>query len=574
MAAPHAAHPDLPAAPRMPTMPLAEVRAGMEATVLTVFEGGRVEEFQAEIVGVMDGFLGPKQDLILARLKGERVQYTGVAAGMSGSPVYIGGRLVGALSYRIGTFLKEPIAGITPIEYMLAIKEGQAYASTAGPGGAQADAVLEPGISLEPIETPVIAAGVPAEAIHVFGPQLEKFGLGRLVPGAAAAAGASAPVAAPLMAGQPVAAQLVSGDISVAATGTVTLVEGNKVFAFGHPALLTGETQFPMARAEIYLTLPSLQASTKLSRVLDTIGTFRQSRLPGITGEIGSKPSLVHVEVRVAPSGSAPAAFHYEIFEHRDLTPALVGLVTMSSLLNTPWSADEMTMSLSARIGLVGHPDVALNDLYTGAGSQPAATALARDVQELFGAVYQNQFEKAVVRSVNLEVSAVENNRLSVVDSIYPSRTRVEPGDEVTFKVLIRPYRGTPYTRGFTYRVPQGMPSGTLAVYIGGANLLGVAERPVLARQVSQADDLDQIIGLINRLRTSNRLYLKITRRQAGAIVQSEVLPSLPPSVFSTLGFKQGAGEVTPLVETTVHEESILLDDILVGGAAVPLRIR
>ncbi len=563
------------AATRPETMPLSEVQPGMVATVQTVFDGDGVEEFEAEIVGVMEGFLGPAQSLILARLKGERVQFTGVAAGMSGSPVYIGGRLVGALSYRIGEFMKEPIAGITPIEYMLAMDghpHGSLPAARAGRPGSESSAVPR----LEPIETPLVAAGVAPAVLDAFAGDLARFGLGHPVSGAAGG-GSTAPGGHPhpLVAGQAVAAQLVTGDLSLAVTGTVTLVDGDRVFAFGHPSLVTGSTQFPMARAEIYLTLPSLRASTKMSRVLETIGTFEQSRLPGITGQIGPRPRMIPVTLKTSAQNGPPRAFHYEILQHRELAPVLVAVVSASSLLNVPWAADEMTLAMTARVSVEGHPDMVFSSLYAGfAPDQPAAVTLARDVQDLCGLIFGNRFLDPDVRAVEVEVSTVERGRLSFVEAVYPSRTVVEAGDEVEIRVLIRPYRGDGYSRRFIYRVPEGTPPGPVVAYVGGGNVLSAAERPVVARQAVQAEDLGQLIGVVNRLRANDRLYLKIARRQSGAVVQSEVLPALPPSVLSTIIHNQGRGEVALLQETTLHEDSIPLEEILVGGAAIFLRIR
>jgi len=575
--------------PVAPTMPLAEVRPGMEATVRTVFEGGVVEEFGAEIVGVMDNFLGPGQDLILARLKGQKVEQTGVAGGMSGSPVYVGGRLLGALSYRVGVFLKEPIAGITPIEYMLRVGEspGPPAARRSDESARKASGSPAGGAGgFEPIETPLVAVGVPAPVLEMYASELTRLGLGGLGPGGGllAPAGGAAPSNGPapallrLAPGDAVAAQLVTGDISLAGTGTVTLVSGDRVYAFGHPAFLSGATQLPTARAEIYLTLSSLQASNKMSRVLDTIGTFTQSRLPALTGVIGPKPKMIPVTVKISrPSetDAAPRRFGYDVVAHRELTPMLVGLVAAASLMNTASFSDEMTISLSGRVGLEGHEDLILNDVYTGfTAAQSAAASMARDVQDLVGAMIQNRFEEPRITSVDLDLASVEKGALSVVEGVYPTRSDLQPGEEVELRVLIRPYRGGTYTRRFHYRIPEGTPPGPMAVYVGGANLISAVERVVLARQASQADDLDQIISLLNRLRTSDKLYLKVTRRHGGAIVQNEVLPALPPSVLSTLSSNRGTGEVTPLAETTIHEQEIPLGQILVGGTVVPLHIR
>ncbi len=555
-------------------MPLVEVQPGMLAVVQTVFEGGRVEEFTAEIVGVMEDFLGPDQSLILARLKGERVEFTGVAAGMSGSPVYIDGRLAGALSYKLGSFLKEPIAGITPIEYMLDLSRAGNLEAGEVSGALSSPAVQDLPL-LEPIETPLVVAGVPAPVLEAFGPQLERLGLGSMMPGSSGASSVPPGSSPPLEPGQSVAALLVRGDSTLAMTGTVTHVDGDRVLAFGHPALLAGPTQFPMARAEIHLTLPSLMASAKMSRVLDTVGTFEQSRLPGITGVIGPTPDLIPVNVKIAAAESGTRSFSYEVLPHLDLTPVLLGMVTASSLVNTTWYADQMTVALAGRIGLEGHPDVVLNDIYTGfSAGQSAGIALAQDVQGLFGVIFQNRFEIPTVKSIDLEVSTVEKARLTFVEGVYPSRTLLAPGEEVTFRVLLRPFRGASYTRTFTYRIPDRAPSGLLMADVGGATLIANNEGGILARRARQAGDLDQLISIVNNLRTNDRLYLKVRRRHSGAVVQSEVLPALPPSVFSTIRSGRETGEVTPLAETTIYEESFPLGQIVVGGANVVLRIR
>jgi hypothetical protein len=560
------------AAPRVELMPLSEVRPGMVGVVRTVFQGGRLEEFQAEIIGVMDDYLGPGQDLILARLKGEKVEFTGVAAGMSGSPLYIDGRLVGALAYRLGAFLKEPIAGITPIQYMLDVGTADARASRPSPLPSR---VSSGPAEFEPIDTPLVAAGIPAWLLQELAPDLDRIGLGGAVAGGAASSSTGVEAGGTLLPGEPVAAQLVRGDISYAATGTVTHVDGDRVYAFGHPSFIHGAADFPMARAEIYLTLPSMQASTKLSRVGKTVGTFRQSRLPGIAGVLGEGPRMIPVSLEVTAAGGSARTFHYEVVDYREFTPTLLGLVTAASLVNTPWSSDEMTVALAGRISMKGHDDVQVNDLYTGfSAAQSAALSLARDVQGLFAAVYQNRFEEPQVESVELKLSSVEQGNLGIVEAVYPTRTEVEPGETVEFRVLIRPYRGSPYTRRLSYRVPEGTPAGNLAAYIGGAGLLSSVERNVLSRQVTQADGLGQLISVINRLRTNNNLYMKITRRHAGAVVQNEILQGLPPSVYATLGGNRGAGEVTPLTETTMHEEAVPLEHIVVGGLAVPLRVR
>ena len=572
------------AEPAIRVMPLEEVRPGMRGVVRTVFEGSGVEEFEAEILGVMANFLGPHQDLILARLRGEKVEFTGVAAGMSGSPVYVDGRLVGAVAYRImSEFMKEPIAGITPIEYMLEMEPRltatSAHGSASGlpleGAGVSPGAPIVPRIhSFAPIDTPVVVSGVSPEVLDVFDEDLRVTGLG---PVQAGGSGPASPVGGPgkgLSPGEPVAMQLVRGDLGVAATGTVTHVESDRVWAFGHFGLTVGALDIPMARAHIHLTLPSLQASVKLSSILDTVGTFTQSRLPGIAGVLGPVPEMIPVAVTWDASGTTRIR-NYELAAHREFTPILIGIVTLSTLARTPGFAGEMTMSLQGRIRLEGHPDVLINDLHVGfSQDQSAAVSVARQMQGLFGAVFANRFEAPKVEAVDVSVSSVEEGKVAFVEGVYPTSTVLRPGEETEFRVVIRPYRGESHVLTLRYRVPPGTPPGPLLAYVGAADELEKLERNMFARQVAQADNLDQIIALINRLRTSDAIYMKISQRRTGAVVQNEVLPALPPSVLTTMGSNRGAGEFTPIPDTTLAEERFPIEQILIGGTIVRLEVR
>jgi hypothetical protein len=587
---------DAPTAP--PILPLDQVHAGMRAVVRTVLRGDEIQELPAEVLGVMEKSLGPGQSLILLRINGETATYTGVAAGMSGSPVYVDGRLIGALSYRLGQFTKEAIAGVTPIQYMLDLArtplatseqradlEPSSRAAQASisepiplvlPGGADSIGESSAGgdAAMVPIETPLVVTGVPTEILQHF---LQPFrALGAVV---VAGAGGIAPAGSashdhPLRPGDAVAAQLVSGDLSVAATGTVTWVDGDKVLAFGHPFLVSGAAGFPMARAEIYLTLASLSSSTKLARITDTIGTWDQIRLPGISGVTSRVPRMIPLTVTVKSPGGT-ATYRYEVASHRDWSPNLVAVSVAGSLVNTPAFTDESTLSVSGRFHLEGHPDVILQDLYTGLGpTSSAAIAVASDIQGIFGAVFQNRFEAPRVTSIDLTAEGVEQSKVTFVEGVWPSKTEVKPGDEVQYHVRLRSYRGETVSRTFTFQVPETTPRGDLQVFIGGAGFLVSAERQMLSRQITGADDLDQIIGIVNRLRTSDALYAKVVRRLPGAVVQSEILPALPPSVLTTLRSNRGLGEVAPLTESTVWESKIPVPSIITGGTALTLKVR
>lgn len=551
----------------------------MKAVVRTVIEGSAIEELPAEILGVMENALGPGQSLILVRLEGDRAEFTGVAAGMSGSPVYVDGRLVGALAYRLGRFTKEPIAGITPIQYMLDLTRSGAVA--AGPLTAASGPEIPltfpvaagEGAVLRPIETPLVVSGLHPALFAHFAPAFSERGLA-----ATAGAGGAVPDGStsgePIRPGDPIAAQLVSGDMSIAATGTVTHVDGDRVYAFGHPFLLNGPADFPMARAEILTTLASIDGSSKLSRILETVGAWEQIRLPGIAGTTARTPDVIPMTVRVQTPGGA-ATYSYGVAQHRDWTPFLSAISLAASLMNTPAHTNESTIAVTGRIELEGHEDVELENLYSAmGGSIPAAAASATDVQAIFGAIFQNRFEAPVVRSIDIVAEGIEEGRLSFVEGVWPSRTEAIPGEEVEYQVRVRSFRGVIDTLTLVYRVPENAPKGTLRVQVGGGAYLTRAERTLLVRRVRGADSLDQLISIVNHLRRSDRLYGRAVRTLPGAIVQSEVLPALPPSVLTTLRANRGSGEVSVMQEDTVWEASIPVDSIVVGGATLSLKIR
>ncbi len=555
-------------------LPVGEVVPGMKGVALTVLSGSRIEELPVEILAVMENALGPDHHLIIGRLSGERAEFTGVAAGMSGSPVYVDGRLVGALSYRLGIFTKEPIAGITPIEYMLGLGTGKPVVAT-GPShrperGMPVDAVAA-GSALRPIQTPLVVSGLAPSLMEELAPSLE--GLGSLMVAGSAGSG-PAPARGPIRPGDAIAAQLVRGDIGLAVSGTVTYVEGDRVLAFGHGLLQSGYNEFPMARAEVYTTLASEAGSSKFIRVLEPVGSWQDIRLTGSAGVTSRIPEMLPLRVSV-DMPSVDRSFTYEVARHRDWTALLVAIAVAGSLANTPSFSNDSTITVTSRIALEGHDDVVFENLYTGLGrGGSVALATAADTQAIFGAVYQNRFEAPSVRSVEISAEGVEEGRITFVEGVWPSRTEAAPGDEIVYHVRLRSWRGVVETRTFTCEVPEQTPRGPLRVLVGGGNFLASAERGILARQISGAGSLDQIIAVVNGLRRGDALYAKALRPLAGAVVQSEVLPGLPPSILTTLGTNRGAGEVATMTEATLWEASLPTDAVVVGGVVLTLNIR
>src|SRR6184192_4019234 len=298
-----------PAKPSTQFMPLEAVKPGMRGVAYTVFTGIKPQPMEVEVLGVMKGVNGPRQDLILVRLHGA-AEYTGVVAGMSGSPVYVDGKLVGAISYRIGEFSKEPIAGVTPIGEMLEINEldrsqpagnaspeaarGDGVTKTSGPGAA---ANLDsPQPLIKPIETPLVFTGFAAETLRAFAPQFAAAGI---VPVAGVGSVSDDKQPEPLEPGSAVSMSLVEGDVNIAATCTVTYLDADHVLACGHPVLQFGAVHMPMRKAQVVATLASPMNSFKIVNTTETVGAFVQDRHSGILGKFDAKPEMIPVTVSV-----------------------------------------------------------------------------------------------------------------------------------------------------------------------------------------------------------------------------------------------------------------------------------
>src|SRR5271168_1545389 len=306
--------------------PLAEVKRGMRGVAYTVFEGVNPEPMQVEILGILKDALGPGQDMILARLHGDRPEYTGVVAGMSGSPVYIDGRLVGALSYRIGQFSKEPIAGITPIEYMLQVRDED------GGGAAEpemkqtaGEALSQSQAPMQAMETPLMFGGFSQETVARFGDRFRAMGLTPVAGLGGADAKAAQPE--PLVPGSAVSAVLVRGDLSLAGTCTVTYVDPKRLLACGHPITQFGPVDMPMTKAVVLTSLASPLNSFKIINTTETVGAFTEDRASAIMGRFGVQARMIPVEVDVVPPAGAdksvPAqtkTFHFEVLDNRQLT--------------------------------------------------------------------------------------------------------------------------------------------------------------------------------------------------------------------------------------------------------------
>ena len=599
-APPEVAHPPAVTVPKLDPLPfpVADIRPGLRGVARTVFDGAGLEEFEVEFLGVLKNAIGPQQDMILARLHGEKVEFTGVVAGMSGSPVYVDGRIVGAISYRLGAFAKEPIAGITPIADMMRagtssarpriarfeasgnlldwLERGPERASTAAPGvPGRTDAVPAGSFgSFVPIATPLVCAGCDASVLDHYAPAFQAFGLHPSSGGGGGAAPDTPPDPSPLRPGEAVGAELASGDLSLAAIGTLTHVDGDKVYAFGHPMAGLGPIEVPMTRADVVVTLASAMGSFKLANTTTPVGAIVEDRLTAIVGEVGKTAAVLPMKVRVTSAGGE-REFKYDVVRDRTWTPVIAALTTANSMVRSTEFDAAATVAIKSRIVLDGHPEVHYEDLYSGTSpSQPVHIQAANDVGSLIGLLCNNPFEETVVRSAETQIEILPPSQVASLTSVHAARGEVKAGEPFRVSAVLTPFRGRDRIVSFDVTLPEDTPPGDVQIFVGGGSAMDNLDRRVIERQAAQAKDLDDLLRLVGRQRKSHTLFLRVLRRAPSAIVRSEMMPELPLSVFSVFNNPRLSADSSVLMEAPILEIGRDLDLVATGGRRISVKVK
>jgi hypothetical protein len=584
-------------------LPLSDVRPGMKGVGRTVFEGTRIDEFQVEVIGVLEN-VGPKQSIILARLTGGPLANTGVISGMSGSPVLIDGKLLGAVAYGF-PFSKETIAGITPIGEMIAL----ASAPTARPASARlrlpwnaAGGLSAPldqaaligalhrtrgsvlgasvgsalpaaqggGQQLTPLALPLTFSGFDPQtfawAREIFGP----LGFAPVMSGGAGSAAPREPMPA-LAPGGAIGISLVEGDLDMSATGTITHIDQGRVYAFGHPFYNLGPTQFPMRKAYVYSVFPSLYQSWKISvPAEDPVGTMDQDRTTAISGSLGRAPRMIPVEVELSSGRSEDKKFSFRIVEDELFSPVLALVSVASVLQGNERNFGTSSIHVNGTITLSGGRQIRVDDLF--AEEQPAQQAAALVAAPL-SYLMSNDFERVTVEKLHVKVSSLETIQTAVLQRAWLERTGpVRPGSTVPLKLTLRTYRGETRSETIPIKIPESAPPGAYSVLIAdGPALAGLEQREMRQRFVPK--DLDQLVRAINGLRRNNHLYARLLRPDEGAIVGGEYLQALPPSVLSVLGGSSESGAVVPIRTAAVWEYDLPTDYSVSGTRVLTLNV-
>jgi hypothetical protein len=587
-------------------MPLEEVRPGMVGVGRTIFEGTELAEFEVHVLGVLRNILGPKRDLILARLEGGPLAHTGVAQGMSGSPVYIDGRLVGAVSYSLGAFSKEAIAGITPIAEMkdatavprrrmgqapidlpitpdgfvaaMRAAHRQLAPFAASPAdiqviGLPAAAGAQLGTMLRPIATPLVMTGFEPETVDLLTGAFREAGLTPVVGGGAGGqlAAELKRMAGPLREGDAVGVTLVGGDFEMGATGTVTHIDGDRVYAFGHPFFNLGPTAFPMNRAYVYTMLPSLMSSFKISAMGEVIGTMQQDRATAIAGTLGPGPAMIPVRVTLASTRDGETSrrtFSYDVVNDQTFTSLLAYVAMFNTITAYERQFGAATLAIESRTRIKGHTDLTVEDVFTGEmATSGLATALAGPLTMLLG----NDREPVTIEGLDITINASEVPRSVTIERVWLDEIRPRAGRTVPLKILTRSYRGEEKISTIPLEIPANV-SGSLSVLVTDGRQLNAIEQRELRRSM-QPESVAQLIRVLNDTRRNNRIYVRLLAGTPGAVVSGEALPALPPSVLSVFEGDRHGGNFAPLRTATVGEWELGMDSAVSGSRTLTIQV-
>lgn len=580
---------------RLATFPVSEIRRGQVAEGVTRMDGGERVSFKAHILGVLDGVVGPKRQVILARLEGAGLEQTGVIAGMSGSPVYIDGRLVGAVAYSMGQFAKAPIAGITPIAEMT---DATSAGATGAPRTVSAlpldtpltaealrDALLESmpgrsgvsvsssalrGLGMEPSSSPILRPIATPLAMGGFSTPIgswlaETLGAAGFAPVSSGAGDAAAPVAdtGPLQPGDAVGVSLVSGDLSLGATGTVTSVEGTRVLAFGHPFFNLGPVQLPMTRAHVVTVIPSLLNSIKLAQLGEVVGVMDQDRATAIAGTLGVRPRTIPLSVAMRANGGVSRQFAFEVAEDQLFSPLIVFAAVANVLQSYQREVGVSTIRLkgSAQIGASA---LQIDNVF--AGDSAVATAAASLAAPL-AAVLRSDLGTPRIGRITLDVDTDERQRSTRLDRAWIAEPRPRAGDTVTLIAETRSFRSAPQVHRLQVPIPATATGPLQLQVIDGTTLAQLEGR---RRSLEQARSVDELVQLLNQARRGDRWYVRLTRYAPGSVINGRDLPALPGSVMQVLGAAPGV-VATTLDQDVLGEWELPADAVATGQRTIAI---
>ena len=584
--------------------PLSEVKRGLMATAWTVFTGTKPEPMQVEILGVLRGGRGPGHDLILAQLHGAKPEYTGVVAGMSGSPVYVGDRLLGSLSYRIGQFSKDPIAGITPIEQMLEVKDlpetslshplGDTTAQWMGHPGSvgdsgQADSLPQAGATMmQAMETPLVMSGFKPEAVRLWQERMKGTGLDMVAAGgmgASSGSGEIAPAGTRVLPGEAVSAELVRGDVEIAATCTVTYVDAQNLLACGHPLQQLGQVSLPMTETEVVATLASPLNAFKIVNTGREIGAFTEDRDSAIMGVFGAKAKMIPVEVAVHDSGAVkPRLVRFEVLDQPLLTAQAVLVSLYNALLSSNENTAETSYHVTGRIEMDGTgvgpgsgTDAALvsapvDTWASGGDGQPAPLIAALGAAEEFNRFYANSGRRGAMHALKLDVEVIPR-RVSVdlEGARVISSNIVHAGDTIEIEATVRPWQQPARNVRIPVTIPGRLQPGTVRVLVSDGGTLDRTMDP--PRLTAKPTSMEAVLAQARSQHAADRIYVSLLVPETQAGLNGRTLTSLPLSMANALETLKAGQEASLNGETVLVAADAPAGGTLTGFQVVTVQV-
>ncbi len=574
--------------------PLEEIKPGMRGVAWTVFTGTEPEQIDVEVLGVLPGFMGPRQSAIIARLSGPKIEKTSVFGGMSGSPVYIDGRLVGAISFNF-PFGKEHIAGITPIKQMIDIfernrrstdsnqpqeprsisftqlastdwkpnlpKPSFTSAPLVAPVSAGSPLVPLLGQQFAPISVPVVFGGISQEALAQFTPQLLQSGILPVagVGGGAAITPMGKITEKTLAPGTSISVQLVRGDYSIAASGTVTFRDGDRIYAFGHPFLSLGSSDMPMTEASVVTVIPNTNSPFKLTVPGQMVGSISQDRATGIYGQLNQAPKMIPVRVQLRTSRDRVETFNYEVANDTFLTPLLLNLTIFNTISSSERGMGESTISVRGQIKIKGQETVNIERRFS---STSAPSLASGSVAVPVAALLSSGFDDVEISGINIDISSSDTKYAGVLERISLDRTEARRAETIEVQAYVRTESGKQFVQRIPVQIPSDVPPGQLILFVGDGSSLQQSS----AQQNFVPQDLGQLVTAINKIKKNDRLYVKLYRVTSGAVIGTSELPNLPPSVVATLNSDRATGGYTPTSLSPLYEKELPPAEFVISG--------
>ena len=517
-------------------MPVDSVKAGMKGYGISVFGGNLLDTFDVEILGVLEN-VGPGRKLIIARLSGAGLEKTGIIAGMSGSPIFINEKIIGAAAYG-WSFSIEPITGITPIDEMLATKVDSTEEVDEEPeieirGAGRMSPYT--GVTLTRIRTPLFISGFDGWLIKDINNFFEERGFSVVLGGGASGKG---DVVDSLFVGSGVGARLVGGDASIGAIGTVTYIEGKDVFAFGHPLFFSGTVSIPMTTSYVYAIMASQISSFKISSIEKEVGAILQDRRDAIYGVIGEKAKTIPLNVEVTKR-KEKSVFHFDLIDSKQLTPFLAGIVLANSIIVQGRRSGSLSLSLELNLNLEKYGDIKLKNFFSG---ENALGQSMNNISNVLRLILEDRFERIKIKEISIKTNVIEKERVVEIGTVKPGKFTVRRGGEVDLTVFLKGMEGKVLKEKFSIKIPETYSDSIVKIAVVGAGgLLNLEVERAANRYMAERPG--QVLELLRDVPRNNFLYCLLLSYRTGMIVSGYELGSLPSSILHLMGDSQDLGE-------------------------------